>query len=899
MSRAIIPIPRPAGTYSQDILTFGDDARPMPITLLQTLGPVLAKVWLADGTIKNYDQAKRFRVSRQQVDDVRDLGHLLREMARDPHACLIRGAPRADLDLSRPVERTLDNFIDEPSRLFMVDVDNFTGTPEEFVRTLPPPFQEATYVLQLSGSHGHPSRPGLRAHLWFWLERPLTCAQAEAYARACLPGTDSSVHRTVQVNYTADPVSQDPLCEVEGGRVRVVQGLRHTLELPADAVPAATAARAGREHRATHVDPRSKPGVIGALCRSHPPAEIVSLFPEHFKAGSTQARITWLKGGGSPDGVGVTSDELGLFNTHATSPIGQRSANLFDFIRAHVFQDADKDLDPDVLDLLPASQVPSFKACEAWARTLPRVQQELAEPQQEKVQEATARNAEVRQDHAESEQNRLDNILKLVAACNEWRKLEVELGPRVASVKLSEADREVIARAMQDRCKALGQKFSITLVRRWLAPASADPSLGFPHLGPDGEILGTIENLQTLLAMRGASIHYDVIKKQQLIEFDGSDAYNRDQSASAKLSWVQSEAAQVRMPHNMGQIMGYLTALAAANERNPVREWIEEQPWDGVSRLQDLYVTLGVDPDADQDLCRLMLRKWLLQCVAAALSPTELSTRGVLVLQGPQYIGKTRWVKALLPDHEHLAICGRQINPHDRDSVNVAISHWICELGELDATFRKSDLSALKSFLGNTEDMFRLPYAPSPAKFQRRTVFMASVNDDQFLSDTTGNTRFWVVPVVQPDSNHVVNMQQVWAEVHQLWVAGESHWFEQDQMKRVEAASRRYEITTAMDERVVTRFPWDLAQVGNQDVVWVERRAFEIAVLLGISNPTTGDIRAIGHSCAKVSGLKSRFKHGGFKVIRIPLLRREVSFEDLDGDAGPSEALREVKPAGV
>ena len=42
---------------------------------------------------------------------------------------------------------------------------------------------------------------------------------------------------------------------------------------------------------------------------------------------------------------------------------------------------------------------------------------------------------------------------------------------------------------------------------------------------------------------------------------------------------------------------------------------------------------------------------------------------------------------------------GITLNPSDKDSVMQCVRNWIVELGELDATFRKSDIASLKSFI--------------------------------------------------------------------------------------------------------------------------------------------------------------------------------------------------------
>ena len=99
------------------------------------------------------------------------------------------------------------------------------------------------------------------------------------------------------------------------------------------------------------------------------------------------------------------------------------------------------------------------------------------------------------------------------------------------------------------------------------------------------------------------------------------------------------------------------------------------------------------------------------------------------------------------------------------EDVKQCVSHWICELGELGSTFKRADIDQLKAFLTKRSDELRLPYDRAFSNYQRRTAFYASVNEKEFLIDTSGNRRFWVVPVTEIDWRHGLNMQQVWAEI--------------------------------------------------------------------------------------------------------------------------------------
>lgn len=379
---------------------------PFALTAVHSLGPLLAKHWCKDGTIADYDRAQQFTVTRHAVASAADLFKLIDAHQHLRGVALIRGVPGKAIAPGQRVARNLLTFTDAPSHLFVVDIDKYVpegievladpvAAIDQFIEArLPSCFQGVAYTWQLSGSAGHPTKSGqLRAHLYYWLSAPLSCEEAEAWARKWAPAIDSTVHRTVQLNYTAnphvDPGVTDPYA---GRRVGYAMGwMGDTLDIPADMpVPDLTEVRrVTRGKRRDMVDPRDKPGVVGALSRAFTPEQITSLHPELFTEGRTPDRITWLAGGGSGEGIRVCDNGTHLFNSHSSSPCAGRAANLWDFLRAHAYGHLDEGLDPEVLEFAPTT-APSYLALQAWALTQPEVQAELTTPEAGEAREAQA-----------------------------------------------------------------------------------------------------------------------------------------------------------------------------------------------------------------------------------------------------------------------------------------------------------------------------------------------------------------------------------------------------------------------------------------------------------------------------------------------------------------------------
>ena len=125
----------------------------------------------------------------------------------------------------------------------------------------------------------------------------------------------------------------------------------------------------------------------------------------------------------------------------------------------------------------------------------------------------------------------------------------------------------------------------------------------------------------------------------------------------------------------------------------------------------------------------------------------------------------------------------------------------VTELGELDSTFRKSDTGALKAFLTAEVDTYRPPYGAITLQLPRATIFCATVNRIDFLMDETGNRRFWPIEVLDVDADHDVDMQQVWAEAHVMWEAGEQWWLSPSEHENQSKHSSYYRVTNSVEEK--------------------------------------------------------------------------------------------------
>jgi putative DNA primase/helicase len=345
-----------------------------------------------------------------------------------------------------------------------------------------------------------------------------------------------------------------------------------------------------------------------------------------------------------------------------------------------------------------------------------------------------------------------------------------------------------------------------------------------------GRFLNTKDNINGVLTTQGIACRYNVIKKRMEIEVPNM-TFITDMKEEASLIEIEDRCINMGIPHT--KVRDYLKILA--KEYNPVAEWIDSKRWDGTSRLQTFLDSIV---STNEELKDMLMKKWLISCVACVYEKNGVELEGILVLQGAQGLGKTLWFKRLCDYDKGWLLEGATLNPSDKDSVKRAVSHWIVELGEIESTFKKSDIDQLKAFVTARSDELRLPYDRAFTTYQRRTAFYASVNAKEFLTDTSGNRRFWTVSVKDINVNHGVDMQQLWAEVKEtLYVEGQKNWYlSPDEREMLQESNELYRTQSSVEDLLLQHVKFN-----SLDPKPVQMT--ELLRDMGIANPRMPDFK--------------------------------------------------------
>ena len=212
---------------------------------------------------------------------------------------------------------------------------------------------------------------------------------------------------------------------------------------------------------------------------------------------------------------------------------------------------------------------------------------------------------------------------------------------------------------------------------------------------------------------------------------------------------------------------------------NYIQDYFQGIKYDGGSHIDKLaeYFTdeHGVFP--------LLLKRWLIGAVARVFEP-EGTQNFVLCLDGAQRLGKSffaAWLSSPLPRRYYLE---RPIVPNNKDHRIDCTRKFLWEVAELDATFRKKDIAALKAFITAQSIDERAPYGRHNTQSKAIVSFIATINmAEGFLNDTTGNRRFNPATLTKINFNYnkEVNINQVWAEAYHLYKVGEPWMLTQEE----------------------------------------------------------------------------------------------------------------------
>lgn len=344
-----------------------------------------------------------------------------------------------------------------------------------------------------------------------------------------------------------------------------------------------------------------------------------------------------------------------------------------------------------------------------------------------------------------------------------------------AMCELAVADENVSVLLNKERYDKANAEFSqpIEDTANWISKLAVSPTTGIPQKTVDN-VLIVLKNDPRLKN----KIAYDEFSSQVLVT--GELPWNEKTQCRR---WCDTDDAGLRhyiektyTITGKDRIFDACTLAAKEHTINDVKDWLNSTKWDGVNRLDTLFIDyLGA---GDSAYTRAVTRKSFAAAVARIMNP-GCKYDCMPVIGGPQGIGKSTllrimggaWYSDSLTTFE------------GKEAAEMLRGVWINELGELSG-MNKSEIGAVKQFLSKTEDIYREPFGRRTASYPRQCVFFGTTNDTEYLRDRTGNRRFLPIDCMKQRPTKSVFTQleqerdQLWAEAVVYWRLGEKLFLE-------------------------------------------------------------------------------------------------------------------------
>ena len=331
-------------------------------------------------------------------------------------------------------------------------------------------------------------------------------------------------------------------------------------------------------------DPTEKPGIVGAFCRARDiHGTIEKYLSEVYEITDQEDRYTY-KLGSTAAGLVIYEDKF-AYSHHGTDPTGGKLCNAFDLVRLHLFGLKDEDVASDT----PVNKLPSYLAMLELCANDPLVKKQIIA---EKLEAAAADFAD------EVDTEKTDN----------------------------------------DECAK-------TVNIDWVSELETDTK---------GNILSTIQNVVLILdndPMFKGSIAFDRFENRSFFKckppWRGLSYPTRFITDSDITHIEHRIETNYRIKGLSPRIQKAVDVVEKKNEIHPVRDHLEKQVWDGVPRVENLFIEyLGAD---DSEYIRAVTRKTLAAAVARIFRP-GCKFDYVLTLVGEQGKKKSSLIARLAGD---------------------------------------------------------------------------------------------------------------------------------------------------------------------------------------------------------------------------------------------------------
>jgi predicted P-loop ATPase len=322
------------------------------------------------------------------------------------------------------------------------------------------------------------------------------------------------------------------------------------------------------------------------------------------------------------------------------------------------------------------------------------------------------------------------------------------------------------------------------------------------------------------------------------------------------VSSMVMQCNQNRIATNQTIVRTVLNNELVVPKYNPFTEYLESLPeWDKttdyIKEISDLIVT-------DCHHWEEWFKKYFVTMIASWCRKKAFN-EVMLVLFGGQGIGKSTFIRNLLPDELQEYFYSGLIDPANKDHLSLATAKGLINIDELIGLNRKR-YAELKELLTKQIITVRLPYAAYSTDAKRIATFAGTTNVEGFLYDLSGSRRFLCIDAKQINYAKTLQLKEAYSQAYCLINEGNfQYYFNSQDQKNIESHNKQFEVISPVEEAINAHFK--KCNKGEESIILT---ATEVAHVIynGKASMNESLIRSIGSFLTAKEFVKGKTKNG-------------------------------------
>ncbi|MEM5563966.1 VapE domain-containing protein [Psychroserpens sp. AS72] len=235
---------------------------------------------------------------------------------------------------------------------------------------------------------------------------------------------------------------------------------------------------------------------------------------------------------------------------------------------------------------------------------------------------------------------------------------------------------------------------------------------------------------------------------------------------------------------------------------HPLKEYLKSLPeWDKTDYISELAARVKTD---DDDFFTDAFKRWFVAMVGCGIED-NIFNHTMIIFSGGQGLGKSTFIRSLLPKELDKYSYSGMINPNSKDTLVHLSECLIIDLDELSSLTRREN-NDVKELITKSKIKIRRPYGRISENLARRASFVGSLNEDKFLTDLSGNRRFLSFKVESIDYKNPVNYKGVYSQALALYKSGFKFYFDGEEINKINERNEIFRSKSTIEELVLSKY---------------------------------------------------------------------------------------------